>query len=107
MIGILLPGWLGAWAIFATSFFMSLMFPTIFALGIRDLGANTKTGASLIVMGDIGGAVFTPLIGLMYETTRSMASAMVVPLACYLVVGYFAFWGSRANPRVGSRLAEA
>ena len=78
---------------------MSLMFPTIFALGIRDLGENTKPGASLIVMGDIGGAVFTPLIGLMYQSTGSMARAMVVPLACYLMVGYFAFWGCRISPR--------
>ena len=41
-IGIMFPGWLGMWAIFLTSFFMSLMFPTIFALGLRDLGPNTK-----------------------------------------------------------------
>ena len=95
LIGVLFRGWLGAWAIFTTSFFMSLMFPTIFALGIRDLGENTKAGASLIVMGDIGGAVFTPLMGFIYEAKHSMALAMVVPMACYAVVGYFAFWGSQ------------
>ncbi len=59
-IGILFPGWLGLWAIFLTSFFMSLMFPTIFALGLRGLGPNTKVGGSLIVMAIIGGAIFTP-----------------------------------------------
>ena len=99
IIGILFPGWFGVVALFLTSFFMSLMFPTTFALGIRDLGENTKSGASLIVMGDIGGAVFTPLIGLLYQSTRSMALAMVVPLTCYLVVGYFAFFGSQFGPR--------
>lgn len=99
IIGILFPGWLGVWALFFTSFFMSLMFPTTFALGIKDLGENTKPAASLIVMGDIGGAVFTPLIGLLYQGTRSMALAMVVPLACYSVVGYFAFLGSQISPR--------
>lgn len=99
LVAILFPGWVGAWALFFTSFFMSLMFPTTFALGIRGLGANTKAGASLIVMGDIGGAVFTPLIGLIYEGTRSMAAAMVVPLACYLVVAYFGFWGSEVSIR--------
>lgn len=98
VIGVLFPGWVGAWALFATSFFMSLMFPTIFALGIRGLGANTKPGASLIVMGDIGGAIFTPLIGLMYESTRSMALGMIVPLLCYLVVGFYGFWGSQIDP---------
>ena len=93
VIGILLPGWAGVWALFATSFFMSLMFPTTFALGIRDLGVNTKAGASLIVMGDMGGAVFTPLIGLIYQRTHSMASAMAIPFGCYLIVGLFGFWG--------------
>ncbi len=97
-IGILHPGWLGMWAIFLTSFFMSLMFPTIFALGLRGLGANTKVGSSLIVMAIIGGAVFTPLMGLLFQATRSMAMAMTIPLACYLVVVFYAFWGSRLSP---------
>ncbi|MFZ0743376.1 MAG: L-fucose:H+ symporter permease [Terracidiphilus sp.] len=99
-IGILFPGWIGLWAIFLTSFFMSLMFPTIFALGIRDLGPNTKPGASILVMSIIGGAVFTPLMGLVFQRTHSMAIAMTVPLACYLCVGYYAFWGSRIVPAV-------
>lgn len=94
-IGIFFPGWLGLWAIFLTSFFMSLMFPTIFALGLKDLGPNTKLGGSLLVMAIIGGAVFTPLIGLVFEHTRSMAEAMGVPLVCYVFIAYFSFIGSR------------
>lgn len=100
LVGILLPGWIGLWAIFLTSFFMSIMFPTIFALGIHELGPNTKPGASLLVMAIIGGAVFTPLMGLVFQSTRSMALAMTVPLACYVVVGVFAFWGSVLPARV-------
>jgi FHS family L-fucose permease-like MFS transporter len=98
IIGVLFPGWAGVWALFSTSFFMSLMFPTTFALGIRDLGESTKPGASLIVMGDIGGAVFTPIIGLIYQAAHSMALAMMIPLACYIVVGYYGFWGSQIEP---------
>jgi len=98
-VAIALPGWIGVWTLFATSFFMSLMFPTTFALGIRNLGANTKPGASLIVMGDIGGAVFTPLIGLVYQSFRSIAIAMFIPLVCYLVVTLFSFWGWQAKPK--------
>ena len=98
--GVLFPGWIGMWAIFLTSFFMSIMFPTIFALGLRDLGPNTKAGASLLVMAIIGGAVFTPLIGLVFQATRSMAVAMLVPLVCYLFVGLYAFWGSKLPPRL-------
>jgi FHS family L-fucose permease-like MFS transporter len=101
-VGILFPGWLGLWAIFITSFFMSIMFPTIFALGLRDLGVNTKVGASLLVMAIIGGAVFTPMIGLVFQATRSMALAMMVPLACYVVVALFAFWGSMLPARAVS-----
>ena len=94
-IGIVLPGWTGLIAVLLTSFFMSLMFPTIFALGIKDLGVHTKEGSSLIVMAIIGGAVFTPLMGLAFQVTRSMALSMSVPLACYLVVAGYAFWGAQ------------
>jgi FHS family L-fucose permease-like MFS transporter len=79
-IGVLLPGWVGLWAIFLTSFFMSLMFPAILALGLKGLGPNTKIGGSLIVMAVIGGAIFTPVMGRIFEATQSMATA--VPLLC-------------------------
>jgi FHS family L-fucose permease-like MFS transporter len=102
LVGVLWPGWIGMLAIFLTSFFMSLMFPTIFALGLRDLGPNTKAGASLLVMAIIGGAVFTPLIGLVFQMERSMALAMLVPLFCYAWVGVYGFWGSRLRPRVAA-----
>ncbi|HTA79179.1 MAG TPA: L-fucose:H+ symporter permease [Terracidiphilus sp.] len=98
-VGILWPGWIGVWAIFLTSFFMSIMFPTIFALGIRDLGVNTKPAASLLVMSIIGGAVITLLIGLVFQRTQSMAASMAVPLICYICVGWYAFWGSKLPPR--------
>jgi FHS family L-fucose permease-like MFS transporter len=94
-IGVCFPGWAGLIAILCTSFFMSLMFPTIFALGLKGLGPNTKIGGSLIVMAIIGGAFFTPLMGLLFEATKSMAIAMAVPLGCYLVVAYYAFIGSK------------
>ena len=94
-IAIALPGWVGLWALMATSFCMSLMYPTIFALGLKRLGPNTTLGASVLVMAIIGGAVLTPLLGWVAERTGSMADAFVVPLGCYLVVAYFAFLGSR------------
>jgi len=96
-IGVLFPGWIGLWAIFLTSFFMSLMFPTIFALGLKELGPNTKLGGSLIVMAIVGGAVFTPLMGLIFGLAKSMAVAMLVPLACYVFVAYYGFIGSRVR----------
>jgi MFS transporter, FHS family, L-fucose permease len=96
-IGVLLPGWIGLWSIFLTSFFMSLMFPTIFALGLKGLGPSTKIGGSLIVMAVIGGALFTPVMGRIFESTHSMATAMIVPLICYVFIAYYAFIGSKAR----------
>jgi MFS transporter, FHS family, L-fucose permease len=97
-IGVSIPSWIGVWAIFLTSFFMSLMFPTIFAIGLKGLGPNTKLGGSLLVMAIIGGAVFTPLMGLLSQATMSMAKAMLIPLGCYLFIAYFAFYGSKLRP---------
>ena len=97
LVGILLPGWLGLWAIFLTSFFMAPMFPTIFALGLKGLGPNVKLAGALLVMAVIGAAVITPIMGLISQGAKSMALAMIVPLACYLFVAYFAFIGSRVR----------
>jgi len=94
-IGVLFPGWVGLWAVFFTSFFMSLMFPTIFALGIKNLGPNTKLGGSMIIMAIIGGAALTPIMGLIADQTKSMALAMLVPLGCYVFITYYAFVGSK------------
>jgi MFS transporter, FHS family, L-fucose permease len=94
-IGVFLPGWLGMWAIFLTSFFMSLMFPTIFALGLRGLGPNTKVGGSLLVMAIVGGAVLTPIMGFISEYWKGIAPAYVVPMFCYLFIGFYSFVGFR------------
>jgi len=91
------PGWGGVGAIFLTSFFMSLMFPTIFALGIKELGPNTKLGGSIIIMAIIGGAVATPAMGLLFQFTHSMAIAMTVPGVCYVFITYYAFQGAKVK----------
>ncbi len=96
-VGVFRPGWIGLWAIFLTSFFMSLMFPTIFALGLKGLGPDTKLGGSLLVMAIIGGAVFTPAMGLLAEASSSMANAMIIPMFCYIFIAYFAFVGYKTK----------
>jgi FHS family L-fucose permease-like MFS transporter len=85
------PGWSGVWALFATSFFMSLMYPTIFALGLQGLGTDSKVGGSLMVMAIIGGAVLTPLMGIISDSVKSIAYAYGVPLAGYLFIGWYSF----------------
>jgi FHS family L-fucose permease-like MFS transporter len=94
---VLVPGWIGMWAIFFTSFFMSLMYPTIFASSIRGLGENTKIGGSILVMAIIGGSLFTPLMGFIAEAADSMAVAMLVPLIAYLYITYYSFMGSSSQ----------
>jgi MFS transporter, FHS family, L-fucose permease len=101
-IGVAFPGWIGLWAIFITSFFMSVMFPTIFALGIEGLDQNTKIGGSLIVMAIVGGAVITPLMGLISQTRHSIAQAYLVPLLCYCAVALYAFVGVKLKRRASA-----
>ena len=106
-VGILHPGWVGLWAIFATSFFMSVMYPTIFALGIEGLGRDTKIAGSLIVMAIVGGAVLTPAMGLLSQSTHSIAKAYAVPLVCYFFVAFYAFIGCRLGRKNGESPSAA
>jgi FHS family L-fucose permease-like MFS transporter len=85
------PGWFGVWMIFLTSFFMSLMYPTIFALGLHGLGQDSKVGGSLIVMAIVGGAVLTPVMGVIADSSKSLAYAYGVPLLGYVVIASYAF----------------
>jgi FHS family L-fucose permease-like MFS transporter len=96
-IGVFSPGWLGVGALSLTSFFFSLMFPTTFALGIRELGPNTKLAGSILIMSIVGGACGPPAMGLISKAAHSMAIAMVVPMLCYVFVTYYAFYGSRVR----------
>ncbi len=88
-VAVFLPGRIGLAALIATSFFMSVMFPTIFALGIRGLGESRKLASSVLVMSIIGGALLTPLMGAI-SGYGGINSAMIVPCASFLVVLYFA-----------------
>jgi MFS transporter, FHS family, L-fucose permease len=90
-VGILHPGMAGAIAIMVTSFFMSIMFPTIFALGVKGLGANTKIGGALIVMAIVGGAAFPPLLGAIARSTGSVALGYIVVAVAYLAVVIYGF----------------
>lgn len=87
--GAIAGGQMGLAALIATSLFMSIMFPTIFALSIRGLGPLTKAGASLQVMSIIGGAVLTALMGYVSDHS-SIAFAMLVPAGCFVAIFVFA-----------------
>jgi MFS transporter, FHS family, L-fucose permease len=88
------PGLVGACAVVASGFFLSIMFPTIFALGLKGLGRNTKIGGSLLVMAIVGGAIFPPALGLIARQTGSLALGYVVPLAGFCGVALYGFYQS-------------
>jgi MFS transporter, FHS family, L-fucose permease len=89
-IGIFTRGTMAVYAVMGVPFFMSIMFPTIFALGIKGLGEETKIAASLIVMSIIGGAIAPLIMGYVSDRTGSMQIAYIVPLICFLFVLIFA-----------------
>ncbi|WP_312487618.1 L-fucose:H+ symporter permease [Sphingomonas sp.] len=93
-VAALAGGWLGLIALVAASFFMSIQFPTIFALGIEGLGPLRRAGASLIVMAIIGGAGLTALMGLVSDLA-GITNAMLVPVVSFAVVAAFAWWAGR------------
>ena len=95
-IAIASPNQLGMYALVATSFFMSLMFPTIFALSLRGLGDLAKAGSSLLVMAIIGGALLTALMGWVSDLS-SIHTAVIVPLACFVVIAAYARSAAKAS----------
>jgi len=89
-VAMLSGGWIAVGALGLTSFFMSIMFPTIFALGVRDLGPRATIGSSLIIMAIIGGALVPPVMGLIAGAAGGLHVAMALPLICFAVVALFA-----------------
>ena len=87
-------------AVIGISFFMSIMFPTIFSLGIKDLGGDAKFGSSLIIMSIVGGAILPPVVGQISDVTNNIQNGYIVPLVCFVVVLIFGLKGHRVIKRV-------
>lgn len=83
-------GNVSVYSLMAVPFFMSIMFPTIFDLGIKDTGAHARLGSSLIVMSIAGGAVIPFIMGRISDTQGSIQPAYYVPLICFALVAVFA-----------------
>ena len=90
-------GWTAIGALWLTIFFMSIMFPTIFALGVRNLGSLTKVASSFMIMAIIGGAVFPPLVGTVADAARSLQFALIIPLLGFGAVLAYGLFGQREN----------
>ena len=91
-MGIVGPQFIGLVPLIISSFFMSVMFPTIFALGIKGLGVHTKLGSSMMVMAIIGGAVITPIMGLI-SVMINIKIAFILVVICYAYIVFYSVNG--------------
>jgi len=88
-------GMVAVYAVLAVPFFMSIMFPTIFALGIKGLGEDAKIGSSFLVMSIIGGGIIPVIMGVISDKTGSMQMAYIMPLICFAVILFFGAKGHK------------
>jgi len=89
-------GWVSVMAVFLTYFFMSIMFPTIFALGIFGLGARAKKASAFIVMAIMGGAVVPKIMGAVADH-YDLSRGFLVPLVCFAFIAAYGYWWPRLS----------
>lgn len=94
-IAIVSSGMITVYALIGVGFFMSIMFPTIFSLGIQGLGVDTKIGSSLIIMSIVGGALIPLAMGRIADITHNIQNGYIIPLICFIVVLYFGWKGHK------------
>jgi fucose permease len=89
-------GWPSLIALYLIYFCMSVMFPAIFALGLKDLGSMTKKGSSVLVMTIVGGAVCPVIMGRIADVSR-MAVGFTVPMVCFAFIAWYAFFRAKST----------
>jgi FHS family L-fucose permease-like MFS transporter len=98
-ISMLTTGHVAMWSIIAVGLFNSIMFPSIFTLGIAELGPLTGDGSGMLVMAIVGGAILPLLQGALADRI-GIHHAFIIPAICYIYILYYALWGSRPTPVV-------
>jgi FHS family L-fucose permease-like MFS transporter len=93
-------GWISVVAVFLSFFFMSIMFPTIFSLGIFGLGEKSKLASSFIVMAIMGGAVLPKVMGAIADKD-GMSAGYVVPAVCFMVIALYGFFWTKLSGSEG------
>jgi MFS transporter, FHS family, L-fucose permease len=92
VVGMFTTGHVAIWSLILCGFANSIMYPTIFALGIAELGPLTSKGSGVITLGNVGGAVIPPLFGLIADKA-SYQHAFLLPIACYVFMTYYGISG--------------
>ncbi len=87
------------YAIIGISFFMSIMFPTIFALGIKNLKGDIEFGSSLLIMAIVGGAILPRIFGYISDASGNIQYGYIVPLACFIFIFFFGWKGYKVMPQ--------
>jgi FHS family L-fucose permease-like MFS transporter len=98
-ISMLTTGHIAMYSIIAVGLFNSIMFPSIFTLGIAELGPLTGDGSGMLVMAIVGGAILPVLQGALADRI-GIHHAFIIPAVCYLYILYYALRGSRPTPVV-------
>jgi len=93
-------GWISVAAVFFSFFFMSIMFPTIFSLGIWGLGEKSKLASSFIVMAIMGGAVLPKVMGAIADID-GMSAGYVVPAVCFMAIALYGFFWTKLSGSEG------
>jgi FHS family L-fucose permease-like MFS transporter len=96
LVAVFAGGPVAVYAVLGTNFFMSIMFPTIFALGVKDIGHHMKLGSSFIIMAIVGGAIVPPVMGLVADSVGIQWS-FLLPAVCFIVVIFFGLWGYKSE----------
>jgi len=92
-------GWISMVCVFLSYFFMSIMFPTIFALGIHGLGVRAKKASAFIVMAIMGGALLPKVMGFIADKT-DLSRGFIMPLICFAVVAWYGYqWPKLAGSK--------
>ncbi len=97
IVAITAHGMITVYAVIAICFFMSIMFPTIFSLGIKELSGDTEYGSSLIIMSIVGGAILPRGFGYISDATGNIQLGYMVPLVCFTVIALFGWTGYKTR----------
>jgi FHS family L-fucose permease-like MFS transporter len=89
-------GAVAMWSILAVGLFNSIMFPTIFSLGVAELGGLTERGSGILNMAIVGGAILPVVQGAIADRI-GIQHAFFVPVICYAYIVFYGLSGSRPN----------
>jgi hypothetical protein len=104
-VSMLVGGHIAMWRILAVGFFNSIMFPTIFSLGVAELGPLTGTGSGILNMAIVGGAILPVVQGAIADRV-GLHHAFFLPVICYLFILFYGLSGSKPNSERYARVAE-